>query len=397
MRLVRGIALTALVALVVVQPPAATALDHLVWLQQFGTREDEQAYHLATEADGTSHVVGWTDGAFPGFSSAGGSDVLVLEVRPDGTSASTSQFGTSGDDVATGVATDASGAVFVVGGVEGELPESNARGSLDAFARKFRPNGTVAWTRQFGTPGYDIATAVAVQGRSVYVASLWNGGGSGALRKYSSAGAVLWKRRVPAGLHLPLATNASGVYLGGAVQDPTSTEEDPDLNVFLRRYDPDGNVQWTRRFGSARSDQPLGLAFGARSVYVSGLTQGSLVGTNQGLPDAFLRKYDADGARVWTRQWGTSESDFAWDVEADDAANAYVVGFFGADAFVTKFDREGTELWTDVLSTGAGEEARAVSLTDGNAFVAGSTGGRLDGSTGPPTGSDVFVATFGTG
>lgn len=381
-----------MIASAVALPPAATAQD-LVALEQFGTRDDEQTFHLDTEADGTSHVVGMTDGAFDGFTSAGGTDVFVLEVRPNGTLASTSQFGTSGDDVATGVATDAAGAVFVVGGVDGALPGSHARGSLDAFARKLRPNGAIAWTRQFGTPGYDIATAAAVHGRSVYVASLWDGGGSGVLRKYSSAGRVLWKRRVAAGLHLPLAVDGSGVYVGGAVVDFASPQQDPD--VYLRKYDHDGNVQWTRRFGTPESDQPLGLAAGSRSVYVSGLTLGSLVGTNQGLPDAFLRKYDADGARVWTRQWGTPESDFAWDVDVE-ARNTYVVGFIGADAFVRKFDPEGTELWTHVLSTGEGEEARAVSVTDDFAYVAGSTRGRLDGSTGPPRGSDVFLATFGT-
>src|SRR5262249_1201353 len=41
--------------------------------------------------------------------------------------------------------------------------------------------------------------------------------------------------------------------------------------------------------------------------------------------DSFVRKYDPDGAEVWTREFGTSEESFAWGV-AVDSNGVYVVG-----------------------------------------------------------------------
>lgn len=389
MRGARAFCAVLVLASAIALSPAASAQD-LRWLQQFGTRSLDEAFHLATDADGTSYVVGRTLGDLAGTGSAGASDAFVVVFGADGTLAWTSQFGTAGEDVATGVATSAS-AVYVVGGVEGALPGKRSRGSLDAFARKYRPDGTVAWTKQFGTSGYDIATAVDVHGRGVYVASLWDGGGSGLLRRFSPNGTRVWTRHLRAGLHLPVAADASGVYVAGATDAATK-----DPNVLVRGYDHDGTVTWTRRFGTAEYEQPLGIDVRAGIVRVSGLTHGSLFGTNQGLSDAFLRAYDVNGVSVWTRQWGTSESDFAWDVEAAASGDAFVVGFQGLDAFVKKLDPDGVELWTNVLSTGEGEVARAVSLSGGVAYVAGSTAGRLDGSTGPPRGLDGFIATFGT-
>jgi hypothetical protein len=390
-RPVRGIAVVLLLAPSIVRPASASA-ETLLWVEQFGTRADDETFHLAADAGGTSFVVGRTFGGLPGFTSAGASDAFVFGHDSDGAPVWTSQFGTPGDDVATGVATNAGGAVYVVGGVDGALPGKASRGSWDAFARKYRPDGTVAWTKQFGTSGYDIATAVAVHGRGIYLASLWDGGGSGILLRYSASGTVRWKRHVPAGFHLPVAADASGVYVGGTVETT-----DQDANAFLRQYDDEGSVGWTRRFGTEGYDQPLGLAVRGGIVHVSGLTQGSMTGTNQGLSDAFVRTYGVDGTRGWTRQWGTADSDWAWDVELDDPGNAYVVGFVGPDAFATKLDPDGVELWTNELSTSDDEEARSVVLAGGIVYVAGSTAGRLDGSTGPPRGLDAFIASFGPG
>ena len=46
------------------------------------------------------------------------------------------------------------------------------------------------------------------------------------------------------------------------------------------------------------------------NVYVAGVTYGTLPGqTNSGNYDAFVRKYDADGNELWTRQFGSASFD----------------------------------------------------------------------------------------
>jgi len=79
---------------------------------------------------------------------------------------------------------------------------------------------------------------------------------------------------------------------GGTFPGPSGGSND----VFLRKYDPDGDVIWTWQFGSAAFDLPYGIFVNATGIYVTGYTLGTLPGqTNAGGADAFVRKYDPSG------------------------------------------------------------------------------------------------------
>ena len=74
-------------------------------------------------------------------------------------------------------------------------------------------------------------------------------------------------------------------------------------------------LEWTRQLGTSEWDVSYGVsADGLGNVYISGLTDGSLGGTNAGNSDAFISKYDAGGTLQWTRQLGTSTRDGSYDV-----------------------------------------------------------------------------------
>ncbi len=77
---------------------------------------------------------GYTRGALEG-DSAGGSDAFVRSSGNDGTLRWTRQFGTSFNDIAFGVATDANGGVYLTGETFGALEGASA-GGFDAFVRK---------------------------------------------------------------------------------------------------------------------------------------------------------------------------------------------------------------------------------------------------------------------
>ena len=83
-------------------------------------------------------------------------------------------------------------------------------GSTDAYVRKFSFAGTVLWTREFGTQGFDIETALTMGRDGLYVA----GRTSGAFPGYSNAGSYY---------------------------------------AFARKYDPTGNVLWTTQLETGGS------------------------------------------------------------------------------------------------------------------------------------------------
>ncbi|MEB3211095.1 MAG: SBBP repeat-containing protein [Leptolyngbyaceae bacterium] len=85
---------------------------------------------------------------------------------------------------------------------------------------------------------------------------------------------------------------------------------------------------WTRQFGSSENDYAYGIDVDSSGhVYVAGTTDGTLPnGSSMGGQDNFVAKYDRSGALLWRRQFGTSDDDIIFDIAVDDAGNYYVAG-----------------------------------------------------------------------
>jgi PKD repeat protein len=225
------------------------------------------------------------------------------------------QFGASGDDWGFDVAADAEGDTYVVGRVAGVLPGQSSSGSTDAFVRKLDGDSNVLWTRQFGTSGGGWASAVDI----------------------NSSGELI------------VSGNTMGVLAGDASSGY--------LDVFVRSYDLDGKVLWTRQFGSSGSDYSEDVKTHDGYIFVGGTAQGALPGQSYyGKNDAFVSKRDSGGAEVWTRQFGTSENDDIAGIAFDTLGNVYVVGTTKGNlgwpplgepgAFIRKYAPNGGLLWT---------------------------------------------------
>jgi septum formation inhibitor MinC len=155
-------------------------------VKQFGTSEDDLAYSVAVDGSGNVYVAGWTGGAFAGNTSQGGVDVFVAKFNSSLVLQGTvKQFGTSEIDLVTSVAVDAAGNVYVAGWTEGAFAGSENQGSSDAFVAKFNSSLVLQDTVQFGSLGSDVATSMAVDAAgNVYVV----GGIDGSFAGYTSQG-----------------------------------------------------------------------------------------------------------------------------------------------------------------------------------------------------------------
>jgi hypothetical protein len=67
--------------------------------------------------------------------------------------------------------------VFVGGRADAALPGQSAAGTSDGFVRKYLPDGSVGWTKQFGSSLQEEVTSVATDlGGNVYAAgTAWGG------------------------------------------------------------------------------------------------------------------------------------------------------------------------------------------------------------------------------
>ena len=171
-------------------------------------------------------------------------------------------------------------------------------------------------------------------------------------------------------------------------------------------------VPWagTRQLGTPTADTGNAVATdGAGNAYVAGKTRGDLDGLGVGDPavggsDLVLLRFATNGTLQWSRQLGTPEDDEAFAVAVDGVGNVYVAGSTGGDLdglgvgdsligatdfFLAKFGPTGNLLFTRQLGTLAADEARGVAVDGlGNIYVSGTTAGDLDG---PGIGSDPLV------
>jgi Beta-propeller repeat len=95
-----------------------------------------------------------TSGALPGYSNAGGEDVLVRRFDYLGTEFSSWQFGSSDNDRPVALSSEY-GSLWLLALVGAAVGDQAAQGGLDAYVRRMTPDGVELWSRQLGTSGND--------------------------------------------------------------------------------------------------------------------------------------------------------------------------------------------------------------------------------------------------
>ena len=192
-----------------------------------------------------------------------------------------------------------------------------------------------------------------------------------------------------------MAVAPTAVYVAGGTEGqlPGETHWGWD-DIYVRAYDHWGNEVWTDQLGAASYDIVGNVAATGDAAYVVGtIVDGdALPGqASAGADDAFIRKYDATGNEVWTRQFGTSSWERATGV-AVTATSVLVAG--NSDAlFIRSYDFDGNFLWETNFSSSGVEEITSLAATETGIYATGYTSGEFSGQT-SAGGYDVFVARF---
>ncbi len=285
------------------------------------------------------------------------------------------QLGTPANDFAGTLAVDAAGNCILAGATSGDIAAKNAGGS-DAVVAKFDAAGQAVWTRQFGTAADDGVRAVAVD-------------------------------------------TAGNVFIAGATGGRLGREQFGRTDGFVAKLDPAGQTVWLEQFGSAGDEEGRAIALDAAgNIYVTGSTTASADGTVLAAPDAFARKFDADGRGVWYRQWGTDGAEDARSIAVGPQGDLFVTGGTAGDLaghgsagkmdlFLTKLDPTGAVVWHRQFGTVESEVGMKL-LVDGQGriYLGGSSGGEFAGPQAgqgdaillrlTPDGELVWKRQFGT-
>ena len=408
--------------------------EDTVWTHQFGTAGIEVADDVAADSSAV-YVSGITTGALPGQTNSGASDAFVRKYDSAGNELWTRQFGTDQGDRGGAVALDATN-VYAVGLTRGAFPGEAYAGGTDVFVRKFASDGTAAWTREFGTPGFEIVLDAAVDASAIYVLLSSNGVFPGkvaaggfdlVLVKIDKDGTFLWTRQFGSTGDDPLfgfflggvAVDDSGVYVASAITAPLPGHPGfGEDDGALWKFNFDGSQEWTRIIGSGCSDEATDVDVFGGDVFVGGATSGDLTTplsaqcTNPPSPqrdyppreEGFIQRYQADGQLVWTRQFtvhgGTSLLDggiaadssgvyaaseaFRGDETPDPGPNATcnrVPWYQNPDVDVHALSLAGATLWSREFGTRQSDVPAGVATTSSGVYVGGDTTCALAGET----------------
>jgi hypothetical protein len=287
-------------------------------------------------------------------------------------------LGSDSDDQQPHMAVDRSGNVYLAGRSEAIWgnPINPHSGDLDVFVAKLNRNGELEWNTFLGSPYYDQAEEIAMDGSgNVYVVG-WSTapwgipsepfptGVYGAfVAKLNSNGELQWHRFMYGHKWgLAAAVDANGyVYVGGW---GSLVWETPPSELaggsFVVKLDSNGVEMW---HALLLGTGPFGLEALAvdvdGNVYSAGrseATWGNPINPASGGQDGFVAKLNNTGGLEWNTFMGSSGTDFLEGIALDGSGNVYVAGMsevtwgtpinpYGGGAFAAKLDSSGVRQW----------------------------------------------------
>jgi hypothetical protein len=354
-------------------------------------------------------------------------------------------------DYGYGMGTDNSGNLYVAGKFEQNANFSgtifNCQGNHDIYLVKYASDGTLLWSRTAGGPNGDYAhNMYCDRSNYTYVAGEIEGYGDQIIfsnssttlntvgdndifvAKYDFNGTLLWAKGdgwLRSEKALGVCADATGnVYICGYFTDTTSMGGvmHPGMggeDIFLSKYDSNGNLLWTRYAGGSGRDEGKSIRCDASgNIYMCGLTQnGSVFGgitfTCSGqYYEAFLAKYAPDGSVQWVQRGGGDYDDVAWALTIDNNGKIFVGGEFNAYAtfgqvglttdgranvFVASYDASGNVLWAKSAGGTLDDRARGIGTDGNNIYITGQFGSNAafgSYNVSAADSSDIFIAAM---
>jgi len=390
----------------------------LIWGTYYGSSPNvEESAGVAIDSLSNPTMVGVTEGS-AGLATTGayqtsywgGSDnVFVAGFTSLGKRIWSTYYGGEKGAVATGIATDKAGNVFISGITSSDsgiassgafrtkkYGPSTGYGQEDAFIAKFSPAGKLSWGTYCGGDGEDEALAIATDPNgNVYITG-WT-------------------------------TSDSGIATSGTYQTKI-TYATYLYDAFIEKFSNSGSRIWGTYFGGGGTDgrdEAHAIATDkAGNVYITGWTQSSTgiasAGAYQtalggkGYEDAFIAKFSTNGSGIWSTYYGSgSYPDYAEGITVDNSGNIYITGYtnsdsgisttatyqpiygsarggYANDGFVVKMSSSGSRVWGTYFGGDNEDQGKAITHDKaGNIYVTGFT----EGYSGLAT-ANAYQSTF---
>ena len=300
--------------------------------------------------------------------------------------ATTYYGGSSGIEEGNSICTDNSDNLYITGyttstdfptQTKTEAYNDNTLGGIDAFILKFNSSGARLWAAYYGGSctdyGYSICTD---NSNNLYVTG-----------ETSSP-------------NFPTQT-LTGAYNQAALGGSS--------DAFILKFNSSGARLWATYYGGSGIDRGYDIFIDdSVYIYITGITETNfptqtLTGaynqtTSGGDFDAFILRFNSNGARIWATYYGGNGSETGKSICTDNSDNLYITGFtnspnfptqtlvgaynqthaFRDDVFILKFNSSDTIIWATYYGghgyyTGNDRGRSICTDNSGNIYVTGET------------------------
>ena len=363
---------------------------NLLWVQSFGSAQDDYCYSIKTDASGNVYTTGYYWGTVDfdanagttNLTAIGQNDVFIQKIDPNGNLIWAKSFGGALWDFGISIDIDLSGNVFTTGYYTGTVDfdpgagvlNLSVVGSADVFVQKLDSNGDFLWAKSFGGSGDDNPESIHIDSNGdIYITGHYSstsvdfdpnagttilpliGNVDVFIEKLDQNGDLVWAK-VFGGSGIDygysIITDQSGnvyttgYFLSSVDFDPnagvTNASSNGFADVFLQKLDQSGNFTWVKTFGSANSEMGRSIDVDVNgNIYITGDFMGptdfdpgagTTILTSNGGTDAFVQKLDSNGDFAWARSFGGANHDFGRSISVDANDNVFTLGDFSGTA-----------------------------------------------------------------
>lgn len=349
----------------------------IVWATYYGGSTNDFSQSCTNDLAGNVYMAGYTQStnniSSGGFQDSllGNYDAFLVKFASNGIRLWATYYGGSGDEQGQSCSANSTGNIYLAGytnsvsGIaSGGYQNIYGGGPSDAFVVKFDSAGNRVWATYYGGIDRDEGLYSSIDA----VSNVYLTGGTASVDSIAFAG-------------------FQNIY-GGGVSD-----------AFLVKFDSSGNRLWATYYGGPNHDDSRScISDVLGNVYITGYTQslnniasGGFQNVNGGNGDAFLTKFDSNGAQLWATYYGGSSNDYGTSCSADAAGRVYLAGWTGSqndiasggfqnvfggvyDAFLVKFESNGNRLWATYYGGNDVDYGYSCSSdASGNVFLTGNT------------------------
>ena len=360
-----------------VQAPSFMSAEG-IWAHTYGGEEAEGGRDVCCCPDGGFLIAGYT------FShGTGDADLLVVKTDEKGEMEWSNTFGGSGTEYGNACLCLPDG--YLVAG----YTSSFGSGGKDVYVIKLDGKGREIWSRTFGGPSWDVGTAICESGEgNFYVCGYTHSFGKGEedvyLIKFDKDGNKHWSRTF-GGDRLDMANSISLTEDNGLLIGATSGSFSNNTDFYLIRLSDKGEELWSKTYAA---EGQRGHAFDWCNKMIGTRDGGAILtgyADNQDVMDVHLIKTDAEGNQMWAKSFGNKPFyDFGNDI-LEMADGGYLVAgttksilkdrkVYNNDVYLVTLDSSGNVLGEKSLGGAESDWAASAAITEnGDVVVAGHT------------------------